>query len=140
MSEKTLQQKIREMGELVHTDPEINQDDLPVYFKLRAAGDYYLIVDMVKKDEIGVVSPDNVYKVLNQIVAELVFEMAVEHHKLKEELRNAKKPGGSLPDPWPDIPWNDGEFYKITCAPNVYVMEPDPEIPPGTPMMEGKDE
>jgi len=137
--EKTAQQMIREMGELVHADEELNQDGLPVYFRIALPGKFWLIVDLERKDEIGIDCPNKGYKVVNQIVADLVFEIALAHIDMEQEVEELRKRSPSpltiplLPtNPYGD---NTGDWrkspYDITCIGQPHVLEPE-EIPEGT--------
>lgn len=130
---KTSQQIIREIGELIHSDEEINQDGLPVYFRIKLPGHFWLVVDMINKDEIGVDCPVSGYKVVNQIVANLILEIALAHIQMAKENEELKTRTvfPTIPfDPHRKIP-GDGAPYEITCSPQPHILEPD-EIPPGT--------
>lgn len=113
--QKTTQQLIREIGNLVHADEELNQDNLPVYFRMELPGHFWLVVDMIHKDEIGVDCPTNGYKVINQIVSDLVIQIALAHIEMVRH-----------------------RGTEITCFPQPHVLEPK-EIPPETPMSTGGD-
>jgi len=145
MSEKTvetkltIQQMIRENGELIHADEELNQDGLPVYFKLKVAGDFYMVVDMEKKDEIAILTPDKIYKVVTQMVAELIFELAAEHLSLQadyddlaEDMRVLKKPPVTIPTIFPEGQWPP-------VNPPYTLDWTEKPIPDGTITMEGKE-
>lgn len=133
---QTTQQLIREMGELVHADEEINQDNLPVYFRMELPGRYWLVVDMVHKNEIGVDCPKKGYKVVNQIVADLIMEIALAYKQSKNEIHAIDVSGANLPVLGKE-PWN--ERYSITHSPPVHTLLPDEKIPPGTPTLAGDD-
>jgi len=134
--EKTIQQHIRERGKLVHADSELNQDGLPVYFKMKIAGEYYLVVDMLKKDEMGVECPMQEFRVVNQLIAELIFELAIENKESEKKVRSLQKSLEAkpiqpfefpeIPDPWPHKP-----YISFSSDPQPHVLEPQ-EIPFGT--------
>jgi len=141
--EVSIQKQIRERGELVHADPELRQDELPVYFKLEIVTGYYLVVDFEKKDEIGVITPDNTYKVINQLLSELVFTIASEHAEIVEDYDHiteelAEERKKSRPSSYPGLPdWRDNQPIDITYyqQPQPPTIKPDDiDIPPGTPI------
>ena len=139
MTQKTIQQLIRENGQVYHAEPKIQKDGLPVYFGLAVVGEYFLMVDMTKKDELGIVTPGNTYEVIDRKIAELLYAVAMEHAEVVKELeRERHRAPLGIPDPWPNAPWN-GIPYMSEHHSGFYVIESDREIPPGTPMMTGEE-
>ena len=126
---KTTQKTIREIGELVHADEELTQDGLPVYFRIALPGNFWLVVDLERKDQIGIDCPRKGYKVVNQIVADLVLEIALAHIDMEQEVEELRK-RQTLPlipmTPYGDKKdWRDGHPYEITCMPQPHVLEPE---------------
>lgn len=88
---KTIQKKIRERGQVIHADDEIQQDNLPVFFCMEMSNGFFLVVDMVNKDEIGILTPDGKYQVVNQFVGGMIFNMADRHDETKALQKEIKR-------------------------------------------------